>query len=188
MIKKAKNEPCAWFQENAQTATWSCCSFAQRGVVMAAAFDYRPSFCQFETGVDGIARFDAHLEVYDGLTGFVLEQFRTRTFSFAMDARRFILFITTMKHKVPSTNPRSYSRRLMGFRLKLLFICAASAFAFGLNSPTRALEPGKIWVASWTTSSQGPYPAGWAVAQPVLSFAFRAATLMGPPIKPSASS
>jgi tetratricopeptide (TPR) repeat protein len=26
------------------------------------------------------------------------------------------------------------------------------AFAFGLNSPAQALEPGKIWVASWTAS------------------------------------
>ena len=92
-----------------------------------------------------------------------------------MDARRFILFITIMKPNVPSTNT-VYSRRLTGFpeislRLKLLLICAASAFLFGLNSPAQALEPGKIWVASWTTSPQGPYPAGWAVAQPVLSFA-----------------
>jgi hypothetical protein len=91
-----------------------------------------------------------------------------------MDARRFILFITIMKPNVPSTNT-VYSRRLTGFpeialQLKLLFICAASVFAF-LNSTARALEPGKIWVASWTTSPQGPYPAGWAVAQPVLSFA-----------------
>ena len=49
----------------------------------------------------------------------------------------------------------------ISLRLKLLFICAASAFAFGLNSPAQALEPGKIWVASWTASPQGPYPAGW---------------------------
>jgi hypothetical protein len=80
-----------------------------------------------------------------------------------------------MKPNVPSTNT-VYSRRLTGFpeialQLKLLFICATSVFAFGLNSTARALEPGKIWVASWTTSPQGPYPAGWAVAQPVLSFA-----------------
>ena len=59
----------------------------------------------------------------------------------------------------------------ISLRLELLFICAASAFAFGLNSPAQALEPGKIWVASWTASPQGPYPAGWAVAQPDLSFA-----------------
>jgi predicted dehydrogenase len=39
---------------------------AQRGggLYMAAAFDYGPFVCQFETGIDGIARFDAHLEVY----------------------------------------------------------------------------------------------------------------------------
>ena len=59
----------------------------------------------------------------------------------------------------------------ISLRLKLLSICAVSAFAFGLNSPVQALEPGKIWVASWTASPQGPYPAGWAVAQPDLSFA-----------------
>ena len=61
--------------------------------------------------------------------------------------------------------------QMISLRLKLLFICAASVFAFGLNSPAQALEPGKIWVASWTASPQGPYPAGWAVAQPDLSFA-----------------
>jgi predicted dehydrogenase len=39
---------------------------AQRGggLYLAAAFDYGPYICQFETGIDGIARFDAHLEVY----------------------------------------------------------------------------------------------------------------------------
>jgi predicted dehydrogenase len=39
---------------------------AQRGggLYMAAAFDYGPFVCQFETGIDGIARFDAHLVVY----------------------------------------------------------------------------------------------------------------------------
>jgi predicted dehydrogenase len=39
---------------------------AQRGdgFYLAAAFDYRSYVCQFETGIDRIARFDAHLEVY----------------------------------------------------------------------------------------------------------------------------
>ena len=39
---------------------------AQRveGSYLAAAFDYGPYVCQFETGIDHIARFDAHLEVY----------------------------------------------------------------------------------------------------------------------------
>jgi predicted dehydrogenase len=39
---------------------------AQRGggLYIAAAFDYGPYVCQFETGIDEIARFDAHLEVY----------------------------------------------------------------------------------------------------------------------------
>jgi predicted dehydrogenase len=39
---------------------------AQRsgGLYIAAAFDYGPYICQFETGIDKIARFDAHLEVY----------------------------------------------------------------------------------------------------------------------------
>jgi hypothetical protein len=45
----------------------------------------------------------------------LFEQFCTRTFSFAVDARRFILFIATMKLNVPSTNARFYSRRLTGF-------------------------------------------------------------------------
>jgi predicted dehydrogenase len=39
---------------------------AQRsgGFYLAATFDYGPFVCQFETGIDGIPRFDAHLEVY----------------------------------------------------------------------------------------------------------------------------
>jgi lysophospholipase L1-like esterase len=63
------------------------------------------------------------------------------------------------------------ARAGISLRLMLLMVCAASAFALCLNSPAQALEPGKIWVASWTASPQGPYPAGWAVAQPDLSFA-----------------
>jgi predicted dehydrogenase len=34
------------------------------GLYLAAAFDYGPYVCQFETGIDQIARFDSHLEVY----------------------------------------------------------------------------------------------------------------------------
>lgn len=49
--------------------------------------------------------------------------------------------------------------------------CLGASFAFGLSSPAQALEPGKVWVASWTASPQGPYPAGWPAAQPDLSFA-----------------
>jgi predicted dehydrogenase len=39
---------------------------AQRsaGFYLSAAFDYGGYVCQFETGIDHIARFDAHLEVY----------------------------------------------------------------------------------------------------------------------------
>ena len=39
---------------------------AQRnnGSYLTAVFDYGPYVCHFETGVDQIARFDAHLEVY----------------------------------------------------------------------------------------------------------------------------
>jgi predicted dehydrogenase len=39
---------------------------AQRsaGLYLTAAFDYGTYICQFETGIDHIARFDAHLEVY----------------------------------------------------------------------------------------------------------------------------
>jgi len=52
-----------------------------------------------------------------------------------------------------------------------LIACLTTSVAFGLSSPAQALEPGKIWVASWTASPQGPYPAGWPAAQPDLSFA-----------------
>ena len=34
------------------------------GLYLSAAFDYGSFVCQFETGIDEIARFDAHLEVY----------------------------------------------------------------------------------------------------------------------------
>jgi predicted dehydrogenase len=34
------------------------------GLYLAATFDYGPYICHFETGIDGIPRFDAHLEVY----------------------------------------------------------------------------------------------------------------------------
>lgn len=34
------------------------------GIYLTAAFDYGDFICQFDTGVDNIPRFDAHLEVY----------------------------------------------------------------------------------------------------------------------------
>lgn len=36
----------------------------QGGLYLTAAFDYGDYVCQFETGIDNIPRFDAHLEVY----------------------------------------------------------------------------------------------------------------------------
>ncbi len=36
----------------------------QGGLYLSAAFDYGDFVCQFETGIDSIPRFDAHLEVY----------------------------------------------------------------------------------------------------------------------------
>jgi predicted dehydrogenase len=36
----------------------------QGGLYLSAAFDYGDYVCQFETGIDAIPRFDAHLEVY----------------------------------------------------------------------------------------------------------------------------
>ncbi len=36
----------------------------RNGRFLTAAFDYGDFICQFETGIDAIARFDAHLEVY----------------------------------------------------------------------------------------------------------------------------
>src|SRR5207253_10780369 len=35
-----------------------------KGFYLAATFDYGTYVCQFETGIDNIARFDAHIEVY----------------------------------------------------------------------------------------------------------------------------
>ena len=36
----------------------------QGGLYVSAAFDYGDFICNFETGIDNIPRFDAHLEVY----------------------------------------------------------------------------------------------------------------------------
>ena len=70
--------------------------------------------------------------------------------------------INTLHHRRP---PARY--RQAASMLRSVVIC----LAVGLGVSAQALEPGKIWVASWTASPQGPYPAGWAVAQPDLSFA-----------------
>ena len=84
-----------------------------------------------------------------------------------------------MKPNVAPTKARLYNRRpgrrpTISLRLKLLFVWAASGLAFGLHPSVYALEPGKAWVATWAASPQGPYPAGWPVAQPDLSFALPA--------------
>jgi lysophospholipase L1-like esterase len=84
-----------------------------------------------------------------------------------------------MKPNVAPSKARLYSRRpgrrpTISLRSKLLFVWAASGLAFGLHPSVYALEPGKAWVATWATSPQGPYPAGWPVAQPDLSFALPA--------------
>jgi predicted dehydrogenase len=41
-----------------------CAAQRQSGLYLSAAFDYGSYVCQFETGIDNIPRFDAHLEVY----------------------------------------------------------------------------------------------------------------------------
>jgi len=41
-----------------------CAAQHQGGRYLTAAFDYGTYVCQFETGIDNIPRFDAHLEVY----------------------------------------------------------------------------------------------------------------------------
>jgi lysophospholipase L1-like esterase len=81
-----------------------------------------------------------------------------------------------MRPIFPSRNLRfcswlSVCRPGISLRWKVLFVWVASALAFGLNSAVYALEPGRVWVASWAASPQGPYPAGWPVAQPDLNFA-----------------
>jgi lysophospholipase L1-like esterase len=81
-----------------------------------------------------------------------------------------------MNLNVPAISALHHKRSLRrcwqaASRLRSLMACLTASFAFGLSLQAQALEPGKIWVASWTASPQGPYPAGWAVAQPDLSFA-----------------
>lgn len=39
-------------------------SFRRGGLFINASFDYGDFICQFETGIDSVARFDAHLEVF----------------------------------------------------------------------------------------------------------------------------
>jgi predicted dehydrogenase len=41
-----------------------CATQRQGGLYLSATFDYGGYVCQFETGIDKIPRFDAHLEVY----------------------------------------------------------------------------------------------------------------------------
>ena len=41
-----------------------CAAQRQGGLYLSATFDYGEYVCQFETGIDNIPRFDAHLEVY----------------------------------------------------------------------------------------------------------------------------
>jgi len=48
----------------------------QGGLYLSAAFDYGAYVCQFETGIDNLPRFDAHLEVY-GLERIVRVQYDT---------------------------------------------------------------------------------------------------------------
>ncbi len=76
----------------------------------------------------------------------------------------------------PRVRPLSHRPPPRGCRQAALpraFLVASFAVgaAFGLKASAQALEPGKVWVASWTASPQGPYPAGWPAAQPDLSFA-----------------
>jgi lysophospholipase L1-like esterase len=87
-----------------------------------------------------------------------------------------VLSVRSMKPPVPSIDARFCSGRQGSSRasslpLKWLLIWVLSGLGFCLNPALYGLEPGKGWVASWATSPQGPYPAGWPVAQPDLSFA-----------------
>lgn len=41
-----------------------CATQRRNGLYLSATFDYGGYVCQFETGIDNIPRFDAHLEVY----------------------------------------------------------------------------------------------------------------------------
>ena len=57
---------------------------------------------------------------------------------------------------------------------KLVRLLAAAALLAAAGG-AGATGPTEHWVAAWTGSAQGPYPSGFASAQPVLSFAFPAA-------------
>ncbi|HEY0582970.1 MAG TPA: hypothetical protein VGE94_12360, partial [Chloroflexota bacterium] len=60
-------------------------------------------------------------------------------------------------------------------RWRVSTICLAMLLAVSgqtSSAPLTALAVDEHWVAAWSTSPQGPYPIGFAVAQPALSFAF----------------
>ncbi len=49
-------------------------------------------------------------------------------------------------------------------------------FATLLVSAAALADSGSKWVATWSTSPQGPYPIGYTVGQPLLNYAFRGRT------------
>jgi lysophospholipase L1-like esterase len=54
-------------------------------------------------------------------------------------------------------------------------ICLAVLLAVSGQTPTApaaALALDEHWVAAWSTAPQGPYPTGFTIAQPILTFAF----------------
>jgi len=69
--------------------------------------------------------------------------------------------------------------RLKGHGVSRTLLMAALLGLIGcgcglMTIPPAAAPAGEKWVASWSASTQGPYPSGNASAQPVLDFAFEA--------------
>src|SRR5690242_16823820 len=75
------------------------------------------------------------------------------------------------------THARVQMLRLAGVLagIGLAFVMVAVVPLTAAAATTQAPADGLAWIASWTTSMHGPYPAGNMVAQPVLDFAIASA-------------
>jgi predicted dehydrogenase len=114
----------------------------QGGLYLSAAFDYGTYVCHYETGIDTIARFDAHLEVYGkdrvlrvqyntpyvrnlpinlhsteaNSTGGVIERAETPTWGDPFVAEWQAFYTNVTERHAPKTSPADFRQDLELFR------------------------------------------------------------------------